>query len=227
MFTQIPAVSSLLALVSLTAAASLPSATHQAVPSQVSSTQMVANSHPSAVAVDPSRFPDWAGELDPADCVLAWYIIFDRAKRYPDSPVTFWSQQWSRHQPEGLTFRLPFGSEYGMSHFPLPEANAHRRCRHLWLHPTLEQGLWRPCSALCQWPLFPSFTQRQHVIGDFRESCNTARVFVFMGGHLQKRLLVRAPEGKRDRSYSGLCTDIKSFLSTLGSASHELTDSDG
>lgn len=68
--------------------------------------------------VDPRRHPDWAGMMNPSDCVRARGLFNGRIAHFdPDKRVTFWSRRWTK-VPEGDQFELPFGARYSASSFP-------------------------------------------------------------------------------------------------------------
>ena len=97
---------------SLATAISVPTKTNQLVQPLPHATDSVAIPHPSMVAVDASKHTDWAGEINPYDCLRAWQFFESIVGHFPQKEQTiFWSQQWSS-RPEELSYRLPQGCEY-------------------------------------------------------------------------------------------------------------------
>ena len=116
MHVRFSATTSFLTLISFAIAHTIPSSVNQLAQPHPSSTLSVGNPHPSVVGIDSSVHPDWAGELNPPDCVKAYQLFEEKVRTYPQARrVTFWSLQWSRVQPQGVTFRLPYSVEYGKS----------------------------------------------------------------------------------------------------------------
>ncbi|KAI4254540.1 MAG: hypothetical protein L6R42_007150 [Xanthoria sp. 1 TBL-2021] len=73
--------------------------------------------------VDTSLHPQWAGVMDPDDCVKARALLGGRVAFYnPHWLMVFWSRRWTV-QPEGdYAFELPFGVRYSEYFLP-PSSN--------------------------------------------------------------------------------------------------------
>ncbi|KAL8679277.1 MAG: hypothetical protein Q9186_004421 [Xanthomendoza sp. 1 TL-2023] len=62
--------------------------------------------------VNPGKHPDWAGVMNPSDCVRARSLFNGRIAYYdPEKRMIFWSRTWTII-PEGDQFELPFGAKY-------------------------------------------------------------------------------------------------------------------
>ncbi|KAL8684837.1 MAG: hypothetical protein Q9224_006107, partial [Gallowayella concinna] len=64
--------------------------------------------------VNPDKHPDWAGVMNPSDCVRARSLFNGRIAYYdPEKRMIFWSRTWTII-PEGDQFELPFGAKYSV-----------------------------------------------------------------------------------------------------------------
>ena len=66
----------------------------------------------SVVAVDPQKYPDWAGDFDPHDCIVALTLMYSRLDFDLRRPFEFWSRRWVR-APRVDEWELPFGAVHG------------------------------------------------------------------------------------------------------------------
>ncbi|KAL8797092.1 MAG: hypothetical protein Q9182_007245 [Xanthomendoza sp. 2 TL-2023] len=70
--------------------------------------------------VNPGRHPDWAGDMNPSDCVRARGFFNGRIAYYdPKKRMIFWSRKWTII-PDGDQFELPFGANVPMKRLPNP-----------------------------------------------------------------------------------------------------------
>ena len=62
--------------------------------------------------VNTNKYPDWAGNWNPEDCVRAQRLFEGRLAFWdPVIRWTFWSRKWET-MPEGQQWELPFGWRY-------------------------------------------------------------------------------------------------------------------